>query len=199
MSPRLTAALLSVLASPAAAQQTTSIGVAGGLNFVGGSSSNVSVDVGGTPVTGGDRRGQFVTAFVERGSVSTPTSLRLELFYSRLTSSPNTSSALGRAALRDMTYGATATLAYALTSGTGLRPYTLIGAGMYASTLGTDATLTTTDASDTRRGMGLGVHVGLGLEGRVGRARMFTEWRYQQALHQVRGSAFMPLVVGVKF
>lgn len=191
-------ALASVLPAGAAAQ-TTSVGVAGGMNFVGGGSSKIAVDIGGLPITGGDRQGQYFSAFLERRTESVPTSLRLELFYSRLTSGPQTSNALGRAALRDVTYGAAATMAYSLRSGSGPKPYALLGAGIYATSLGTNAVAGATEVTQTRNGMGLGLHVGLGMEWRVSGAQMFTEWRYQQALHQTRGSAFMPFVVGVKF
>lgn len=179
--------------------QTTSVGVAGGLNFVGGGSSKTAVDIGGSPVTGGDRQGQFFTAFLERRTDAIPTSLRLEVFYSRLTSGPQSANALGRAALKDFTYGAAATMAYSLRSGTGIRPFALLGAGLYATSLGTNAIASATEVTETRRGVGLGLHVGVGAEWQVSRATMFSEWRYQQALHQTRGSAFMPLIVGLKF
>jgi hypothetical protein len=179
--------------------QTTSIGVAGGLNFVGGGSSKIAVDVGGLPVTGGDRQGGFFAAFLERRTDGSPASMRLELFHGRLTSGPKSGNGLGRAALQDFTYGAAATMAYSLSSGTGIRPYTLLGAGLYATSLGTNAVPGATEVTETRRGIGLGLHLGLGAEWRVSRTRMFAEWRYQQALHETRGSAFMPFIVGLKF
>jgi len=80
-----------------------------------------------------------------------------------------------------------------------VKPYALLGAGMYATSLGTNPEAGATEATHFKNGLGLGLHVGVGLEWSVNRTQMFTEWRYQQALHQTRGAAFMPLVVGVKF
>jgi len=51
----------------------------------------------------------------------------------------------------------------------------------------------------TRNGMGLGAHVGARLQWNVGKRQMFAELRLHQALHQSRGAAFIPLVVGVKY
>ena len=193
----LLAALVTVPAVVSA--QSTRIGVSGGLNFVGGGSSKIGVDINGSPVTGGDRQGQFFSVFLERQTEGAPTSLRLEAFHGRLTSGPNTSNSFGRAALRDATYGAAATLAYSLGSGSGMKPYALLGAGMYATSLGTNPEAGATEVTQSKNGMGLGLHVGVGLEWSLNRTQVFTEWRYQQALHQTRGAAFMPLVVGVKF
>ena len=179
--------------------QESSFGVSGGLNYVGGSASKIGVDIAGTAVTGGDRRGQFASVFLERRSSDGPIALRLEGFFSRLTSGPSTSSVNGQAALRDNTYGIAATATYALRSGSGVRPYLLAGTGIYASSLGTNPDPEATDVSLTKGGMGLGLHLGAGMEGRLGKSRVFAELRYHQALHEVRGAAFMPLVVGAKF
>lgn len=179
--------------------QETSLGIAGGLNFGGGSASNLAVDVGGIPVTGADGPGQYISAFVERRHSGSLLSMRLEAFYSRLSSGPKSSSTLGRAALRDNTVGLASTLRHDLHGGTTLKPYGLLGAGVYASMLGTNPDPSATTVSETRNSMGLGMHVGAGLEWKVGGRTMFTELRLHQALHQGRGAAFMPLVVGIRF
>jgi opacity protein-like surface antigen len=179
--------------------QETSFGISGGLNFGGGAASKVAVDIAGIPVTGADGPGQFLSAFVERRHSGSLFSMRLEAFYSRLSSGPKSSSALGRAALRDNTIGLALTLRHDLRGGSGLRPYGLLGAGVYASMLGTNPDPAATNVSESRSAMGLGMHVGAGLEWKLGGQTLFTELRFHQALHQRRGGAFMPLAVGIKF
>ncbi len=182
-----------------ATAQSTRVGVSGGLNFVGGGASRIGVDIEGTTVTGADRQGEYVSAFLERHGDAGPLGMRLEAFYSRLTSGRQTWSPKGRPALRDETFGAVATLVYSLRSGSDLTPYTLLGAGLYATSLGTNPDPSASTVSQTARGMGLGMHVGAGLEWQLRRTHFFAEWRFQQALHQTRGGAFMPFVLGVKF
>ena len=48
-------------------------------------------------------------------------------------------------------------------------------------------------------GMGMGLVAGGGLRVRLGRPTLLVDWRYYQALHNTRGSAFMPLAVGLSF
>lgn len=190
-------AAISLLPTLATAQSTR-VGLSGGLNFVGGGASRIGVDVSGTTVTGADRQGHYFSAFMER-TAGGPMGVRLEAFYSRLTSGRQTWSPEGRPALRDETFGAATTLTYALRQRASLTPYTLLGAGLYATSLGTNPDPSASEATQTARGMGLGLHVGAGLEWQVDGAHLFAEWRFQQALHQTRGAAFMPFVLGVKF
>jgi|CXWL01.1.fsa_nt_gi hypothetical protein len=198
--PRVALIAAAILVAPTVTHaQSTRVGFSGGLNFVGGGASRTGVDVGGTTVTGADRQGKYVSAFLERHGDAGPLGMRLEAFYGRLTSGRQTWSPKGRPALRDETFGAVATLVYSLSSGRDLTPYTLLGAGLYATSLGTNPDPSASTVSQTARGMGLGMHVGAGLEWQVRRTHFFAEWRFQQALHQTRGGAFMPFVLGVKF
>jgi hypothetical protein len=169
-------AVLAVAMPLVAQEKETRFGVAGGLNFVGGGASKIGVDIAGTQVAGADRGGQFVAAFLEHRSAG-----------------------IGRSALRDNTFGVAATMSYALRNGPGLTPYVLLGAGIYASSLGTNPDANASEVTQTRNAMGLGAHVGAGLQWNVGKRQMFAELRFHQALHQARGAAFMPLVVGLKF
>jgi opacity protein-like surface antigen len=193
-------AVLAVAMPLVAQEKETRFGVAGGLNFVGGGASKIGVDIAGTQVAGADRGGQFVAAFLEHRRAGSLIGLRLEGFYSGLSSGPKTVSAgIGRSALRDNTFGVAATMSYALRNGPGLTPYVLLGAGIYASSLGTNPDANASEVTQTRNAMGLGAHVGAGLQWNVGKRQMFAELRFHQALHQARGAAFMPLVVGLKF
>jgi hypothetical protein len=178
--------------------QSTRLGLSGGISFVGGSASMTGVDINGTAVTGADRQGNYFSVFLERHGDSGPLGMRLESFYSGLTSGPKTSGTRGRSALTDETLGLAATFSYSLRNGAGFTPYTLLGAGVYATMLGTNPDPAATEVSDRTRGMGMGIHMGLGVEWSVQRTRLFAEGRFQQALHQKRGAAFMPFVVGLK-
>lgn len=78
-------------------------------------------------------------------------------------------------------------------------PYFLFGAGVFRSTLGTNSDPQSRDVVISRRGMGLGLQFGVGMRVRIQQRDFLLEWRYGQAVNNTRGSAFMPLTVGILF
>lgn len=196
--------LVAALCMPILAQaQGPRFGIAVGQGFVGGGDSRVLVDAGGFNITGSGQAGVHVRGFAEWPLNSTAFAFRAELFHNRLHSNPNTCAVVGRScatsALTDRTTGLTGNFVASLNSSAGVSPYFLFGAGVFASSLGTNPDPQSGDVVISRRGMGLGLQMGVGMRLRIQRRDFLVEWRYGQALNNTRGSAFMPLTVGIMF
>lgn len=183
--------------------QRTRFGIAVGKGFVGGGDSKTLVDINGDTVTGADQAGLHLRAFAEVPLSSPSFAFRAELFYNRMTSSSNSwaivNGSIGKAALEDQTMGLAGTFIGMLKPKARVSPYFLLGAGIFASKLGTNRDPQSTDVVMTRGGMGLGLQTGMGLRWRIGQKDLLFEWRYSQALNNTRGAAFMPLTVGLTF
>ena len=184
------------------AQQRTRFGFAIGRGFVAGDSRTL-LDINGDTVTGAGQAGLHLRGFVETPLGSPSFAFRGELFYNRLTSSSNTIAIVngrtGKAALKDQTIGLTGNFVGMLNPKAGTSLFFLLGAGIFRSRLGSNPDPLGTEPVRTDGGMGLGVQTGMGLRVRVGRPELLLEWRYSQALNNTRGTAFMPLTLGITF
>ena len=197
------AALIAVLPYlPLAAQETPRPQFGGliGYSLVGGGDSRT---ITGTGVTGAGRAGLHLRAFVALPLAVPALSLHGELFYNRLTSGANTYASVGsvtaRSALTDEAAGLTGSFVATTSRTARLSPYFALGAGLFTSSLGSPSAEFGTRATRSEHGMGLGLVAGGGLRWRVGRSALLLDWRYYQALHNTRGSSFMPLSVGLAF
>lgn len=163
----------------------------------------IIVPDGRDSVTGARRTGLHLRAFVDVPLTADVFSFRGELFYNRLTSGPNTYAFVGsgsaKSALTDRTMGLTGSFVATPSPGGGLAPYFTLGAGMFMSRLGYNPEPNSTAVTRTKGAFALGVLVGAGLRIRAARPTLVLDWRYYQALHNTRGSAFMPLSLGVVF
>lgn len=197
------AGLAAPLLVPSLAAQRVQFGALVGYSLVGGGDSRTVVDDGGSTVTGAGRPGLHLRGFVDIPLGGTAFGFRGELFYNRLTSSPNSYAIVGREtpqqALTDRTAGLTGSFVAATTSSAGVAPYFSLGAGVFGTMLGYNPDPTATEVTRTQGGMGLGLVVGGGLRIRTGGPTLLVDWRYYQALHNTRGSAFMPLSIGMTF
>lgn len=193
------------LPSPLLAQGSgVSFGMSAGASAVGGSSSRVLVTApGNLEVTGAGQTGFHVRGIASYALENAPVDLRAELFYNRLRSEPNTFSMIGGenalSALTDDVLGLNMNVV-AMTNREGaVAPFALIGAGLYRTRLGTNADPADDEpdvfTSQTSAGFGLGG----GLEFRWGERRILLEARFQQSLGNGRGSAFIPITLGVIF
>lgn len=196
--------LVAALCMPTLAlAQGPRFGIAVGRSFVGGGDSRVLVDAGGFNVTGSGQAGVHLRGFAEWPLNSTAFTFRAEVFHNRLYSNPNTCAVVGRtcatSALTDRTTGLTGNFIASLNQNAGVSPSFLLGAGVFRSILGTNSDPQSRDVVITRGGMGLGLQMGLGMRVRIQRRDFLVEWRYGQALNNTRGSAFMPLTVGIVF
>lgn len=196
--------LVAALCMPTLAQgQGARFGIAVGHSFVGGGDSRVVVDAGGFNVTGSGQAGVHLRGFAEWPLNSTAFAFRAEFFYNRLHSNPNTIAVVGRttaqSALTDRTSGVTGNFVASLSPHARVSPYFLLGAGVFRSILGTNSDPQSRDVVISRGGMGLGIQLGVGMRVRIQQRDFLLEWRYGQALNNTRGSAFMPLTVGIVF
>lgn len=196
--------LVAALCMPSLAPgQGPRFGIAVGQSLVGGGDSRVLVDAGGFDVTGAGQAGLHIRAMAEWPLHSTAFAFRAELFHNRLHSNPNTCAVVGRScassALTDRTTGLAGNFIASLNPNAGVSPYFLLGAGVFASSLGTNPDPQSRDVVIWRRGMGLGLQMGVGMRVRIQQRDFLVEWRYGQALNNTRGSAFMPLTVGIVF
>jgi hypothetical protein len=191
-----------VIASSLRAQRVR-FGMAGGKSLVGGGDSKVPVDAGNFMVTGAGDAGLHVRGWAEFPLNAGSVTFRTELFYNSLHSSPNTyfsfPDTLAYAALTDRAFGITGTFVASVKPGTGFSPYFVLGAGAVASMLGTNPDNTSSQVTQTHGAIGLGLQTGLGLRIPIQKRQLLLEWRYAQALNNTRGSAFMPLTIGITF
>ena len=180
------------------AGQAPRLGILVGRSLVGGGDSRTLV---GSGVTGADQAGLHLRAFADLPLETAPLSFRVEAFYNRLTSGPNTFDAgvNGKAALVDQTSGLTGSFVATTSRRAAVAPYFALGAGLFASRLGHNPDPQSTQVAATYRGMGLGLVAGGGLRLRMGRPTLLLDWRYYQALSNTRGSSFMPLSIGLAF
>lgn len=201
----IVAATVLVLPAPLLAQgPDVSFGISAGASAVGGSSSRVLVTApGNLEITGAGQTGFHVRGIASYALGNAPVDLRAELFYNRLRSGPNTFATIGTesapAALTDDVLGLNMNVV-AITNREGaVAPFALIGAGLYRTRLGTSADPADEDpevfTSQTSAGFGLGG----GFEFRWGERRILLEARFQQSLGNGRGSAFIPITLGVIF
>lgn len=174
-----------------------------GKGFVGGGDSKTLVDINGDTVTGADKAGLHLRVFAEIPLNSPSFAFQGELFYNRLTSFSNSwavvNGSIGKAALEDQTMGLAGSFIGTINPKAGVSPYFLLGAGIFASKLGTNPDPQSSEVVQSRGGMGLGLQTGIGLRVRMGQRNLLLEWRYSQALNNTRGAAFMPLTVGLTF
>ena len=172
-----------------------------GYSIVGGNDSRTASDHGLGPVTGGDQAGLHLRVLFDVPMNPTLLTFRTELFYNRLTSGPNSFALTGeggaQAARVDQTVGLTESFVGTTSRTAGIAPYFSLGAGVFASTLRYKPDGTTTVASATLGGMGMGLVAGAGLRIRMGGPDLLIDWRYFQGLNHTRGSAFMPLALGL--
>ncbi|MGH7629512.1 MAG: hypothetical protein ACREOF_08975 [Gemmatimonadales bacterium] len=136
---------------------------------------------------------------------ATPLSIRLDAFYNRLTTGPQTvgfvDGQFAPTARVDRTLGLAGSLVAATSHSAAVAPYVSLGAGFFVSHLngdvaGSGAGLTpvTLDA------VGLGVAAGGGVALRFWSGpQVLVDWRYHQALTNTRGGGFMPLSIGLRF
>lgn len=181
--------------------QRMRFGVAVGGSLVAGNDFRRVVSFGGFPVTGANRAGYHLRGI---GEVSfAQHAFRVEIFYNQLSSSPNSwvgrGNDGGMAALSDRTMGVTTNLVGSFTSSKTIRPYFLLGAGPFISTLGTNPDRQSDQVVSDRTGLGIGIQAGLGLRVRAGTRDALVEWRFSQALNETRGVAFLPVTLGVVF
>jgi hypothetical protein len=101
--------------------------------------------------------------------------------------------------LVDRTIGLTGSFVATTSPTARLAPYFALGAGLFTTGLGSNPDALATRPTRRDHGMGLGLVAGGGLRWRVGRPVLLLDWRYYQALHDTRGSSFMPLSVGIAF
>jgi hypothetical protein len=195
----LTAALQ---CAPLAAQVAprAQFGGAIGYSLVGGGDSRTVV---GSGVTGAGRAGLHLRAFVALPLTARAFTFQGELFYNRLTSGSNTYAIVGsisaRSALVDQTLGLTGSFVASTSPSARVAPYFALGAGLFTSSLGSNPDPFGTRVTHTDHGMGLGLAAGGGVRWRIGRSTLLLDWRYYQALHNTRGSSFMPLSIGIAF
>src|SRR5688500_4389081 len=171
--------------------QRARYGIAVGKSFIGGGDSRTLIDINGDTATGAGRDGLHLRAFAEIPLSSPSFAFRGELFYNRLTSGSNTwaivNGDIGKEALVDRTIGLTGSFIGALKPHASVSPYFLLGAGIFASHLGHNPDPQSNKVVSTRGGMGLGVQTGAGLRFRMGQRNLLLEWRYNQALNNMRG------------
>ena len=195
--------LATLFASVPLQAQRARFGIAVGKGFVGGADSKTAVYLNGDSVTGGDQAGLHLRAFAEVPLNSPSFKFRGELFDNRMTSYSNSWAIVGngivKAALEDRTIGLTGSFIAAIKPGARVSPYFLLGAGVFASKLGTNSDPQSSQVVMTRSGMGLGLQTGMGLNVRLGQRDLQFEWGYRQALNNTRGAAVMPLTVGIVF
>ncbi|MGH7699022.1 MAG: hypothetical protein ACREMJ_00660 [Gemmatimonadales bacterium] len=197
------AGLAASLLVPPLAAQRVQFGALVGYSLVGGGDSRAVVDDGGSTVTGAGRAGLHLRGFVDIPLSSSTFTFRAELFYNRLTSSPNSYAVVGREtaqqALTDRTAGLSGSFVAATSGSARVAPYFALGAGVFTTTLGYNPDPSATEVTRTQGGMGLGLLAGGGLRIRTQGPTVLVDWRYYQALHNTRGSAFMPLSIGMTF
>lgn len=185
------------------AAQRTRFGAVVGRNWFGG---NRTVVVSGSDsLTGARETGLHLRAFVDMPITASAFSFRGEVFYSQLTSGPQTyvassgSSRAVKSALRDRTGGITGSFVGTTNRASGVAPYFALGAGLFVTRLGYNPEPGSPEVARSIGSMGLGLVVGGGLRIRTGTPTLLLDWRYYQPLHATRGSAFMPLSLGVVF
>lgn len=198
--------MILLLAAPAAltAQQTVrpSFGLLVGSSLVGGGDSRTAVPVDGGVVTGGDQAGLHLRGFADFPIPGSAISVRTELFYNRLSSNGNSSDVRVNAptALRDKTVGLNGAFVASTSRTAAVAPYFALGAGVFATTLGTNPDALSTTVTRHVSGMGLGLTAGMGLRVRLRHGpSLLLDWRYYQAMYNTRGSAFMPISIGASF
>ena len=194
-------AVLLLTAPHGAMAQGARFGGLVGYSIVGGNDSRTASDHGLGPVTGGDQAGLHLRLLFDVPMNPTLLTFRTELFYNRLTSGPNSFALTGeggaQSARVDQTVGLTESFVGTTSRTAGIAPYFSLGAGVFATTLRYNPDGSVAAASATLGGMGMGLVAGAGLRIRVGGPDLLMDWRYFQALNHTRGSAFMPLALGL--
>ena len=145
------AALQLSLVTPLLAQHPT-FGFLIGWSLVGGGNSRTLVGPG---VTGAGQAGYHFRGYADLPVEATPLSFRAELFYNRLTSTPNTFDAgvNGKEALVDRTAGLTGSLVARMNRRRTVSPYFSIGAGVFTTELGHNPDVFGTRVTETYSGM----------------------------------------------
>jgi hypothetical protein len=104
-----------------------------------------------------------------------------------------------KAALVDRTLGLAGSFVATTSRTVRVAPYFSLGAGVFATSLGHNPDVSSSEVTQTYSGMGLGFTGGAGLRIRIGRPELLLDWRYYQGLYNTRGSSFMPLSIGLAF
>lgn len=196
------AGLSGLLCVPALAAQRARFGVVVGQSVPAGDTRTI-IDNGTDSTTGVGQPGLHLRGFVEVALAASSFSFRGEVFFNRLTAGPNTYANVGgrnaKVALSDRAFGVTGSFVATTKSAAVVAPYFSMGAGLFLSVLGYNPSPGEESVTHTQGGMGLGMVMGTGLLIRTGGPTLLLDARYYQALNNTRGSAFLPLSIGVVF
>jgi len=196
------AGLSGLLFVPSLTAQRARFGVVVGHSVPAGDTRTI-IDNGTDSTTGVGEPGLHLRGFVEVPLAASSFSFRGEVFFNRLTGGPNTYAFVGgrnaKVALLDQAVGFTGSFVTTTSSSAAIAPYFSLGAGLVLTTLGYNPNPGEESVTHTQGGLGLGMVMGAGLRIRTGGPTVLMDVRYYQALNNTRGSAFLPLSIGVVF